>query len=99
MIVIAGYAYFKEDKIETVLPLIDKLVTESNKENGCISYQFYRDLHDPTKFIFFEEWINFEALENHFTTPHLKEYGRHLPDVLARELEVRRYHVDEVVNM
>lgn len=99
MIVIVGYAYIKEDKIDTILHLIDELVAKSNQEEGCISYQFYRDLHEPTKFIFVEEWVNLEALETHFTTPHLQEYSRHLPDVLARELEIKRYHVDEVVDM
>jgi quinol monooxygenase YgiN len=40
-----------------------------------------------------EEWTGAPALEAHFETPHLKNALARFPDLLAAELDVRRYRL------
>ncbi|MFF2556477.1 putative quinol monooxygenase [Nocardia sp. NPDC058058] len=55
------------------------LAAATKTEPGCHTYEFYRDLDDPTLFHCFEHWTNRQALDEHGTTPHvtafLTEFG------------------------
>lgn len=99
MLVIAGYAFVKEDKLEEAIPIIAKMSIASEAEAGCISYKFSRDIHDPTKFFLFEEWESLAALEEHFQTPHMAEFRTHLPNLLASEMVIKRYSVSDIADM
>lgn len=46
---------------------------------------------DPTEFTFTEEWIDAAALAEHFETEHIKSALARFPDLLAEELDLRRY--------
>lgn len=49
-------------------------------EEGCISYQINRDLQNPRRFVFTEEWTSREHLDRHLAAPHLKALSEQLPD-------------------
>lgn len=99
MLVIAGYAFIKEDKLGEAIPIITKMSIASEAESGCISYKFSRDIHDSTKFFLFEEWESLAALEEHFQTAHMAEFRIHLPNLLASEMVIKRYDVSNIVDM
>jgi quinol monooxygenase YgiN len=44
----------------------------------------------------FQEWESMEALMGHFQTPHMEEFLRELPHVVAGEITTRRYAVQSV---
>ena len=48
---------------------------------------------DPTAFVFVEEWQSSSALESHFATKHFKEALVKLPNLVAAEPDIKRYHL------
>lgn len=59
-----------------------ELVGPTREEEGCLSYQLYRSVADPTVFVTVEEWREQADLDGHLQTPHLQkalaDAGEHL---------------------
>jgi len=67
------------------------LVEPTREEPGCISYELLENLEDPREFTFVEEWRSESALDSHFSTDHISSALKEFPDLLAQELELRKY--------
>jgi quinol monooxygenase YgiN len=48
---------------------------------------------DPTDFAFIEEWQSSSALQSHFATKHFKDALVKLPNLVAAEPDIQRYHL------
>ena len=83
----------RPNKVGELLSALTSLLEPTRKEPGCLSYVLLQNNEDPTDFTFVEEWQSNAALESHFTTKHFKEALGTLPNLLAAEPDIRRYHV------
>jgi quinol monooxygenase YgiN len=67
------------------------VVDTTLREEGCISYQINRDVNDPRRFVFTEEWESRAHLDRHLAAPHLQALSKAVPaltesgDVLVLE--------------
>ena len=93
MIVVYAKSNIKEENAEKFLELAEKLVEETRKETGNISYELIRDLEDRTTFAFLEKWENPEFLDAHMKTPHftsiipqIGEIREESPDIITFEI-------------
>ncbi len=80
-------------KVNELLSVLNSLVEPTRKEPGCISYNLLQNNEDPTDFAFVEEWQSATALESHFATKHFKDALVKLPNLLAAEPDIQRYHL------
>lgn len=71
--------------------LLEGLVEPTRAEPKCISYELLERLDDPTEFTFVEEWQDEAALDSHFETPHIVAALERMPELLAAELDLRKY--------
>ncbi|MFP6680044.1 MAG: putative quinol monooxygenase [Dehalococcoidia bacterium] len=46
-------------------------VGSTNLEPGCLRFDIYQDIEDPTKLWLYEVYVNPEAFQFHTTTPHI----------------------------
>ena len=69
------------------------LIEPTRGEAGCIGYELFVNLEDPREFTFIEEWRGESALEAHFNTDHIAAALLQFPDLLAQELDLRKYHL------
>jgi len=53
---------------------LQKLLGPTRSEPGCITYLLHRDPGDPAKFMFYEEFVNQDALEQHNKSAHFLEW-------------------------
>jgi len=83
----------RPNKVGELLSILSALVEPTRKEPGCLSYVLLQNNEDPADFAFVEEWQSNVALESHFTTKHFKDAMITLPNLLASEPEMRRYHL------
>jgi len=83
----------RPNKVSELLSALTSLLEPTRKEPGCLSYVLLQNNEDPTDFTFVEEWQSNAALESHFTTKHFKDALSTLPNLLAAEPDIRRYHV------
>jgi quinol monooxygenase YgiN len=96
MIVIAGMIRIDPARRDAAVAAALEIMTETQKEEGCISYAFSADLADPGCFRIFEEWKSPEALAAHFTTPHMARFQSVIPSLGVRDVKIQRYEVSSV---
>lgn len=70
MIKLVAKGFFYEDTVDEAIKLYEELVQKTREENGCISYNLFRDISDKTILTMIEEWESKEALELHKKTEH-----------------------------
>jgi len=80
-------------KANDLLSLLSTLVEPTRKEPGCISYKLLQNNEDPTDVALIEEWQNSTALQSHFATKHFKDALVKLPNLVASEPDIQRYHL------
>ena len=68
-----------EEKLET---LLRSVVEPTLREEGCISYQVNRDIANPRRFVFTEEWHSRTDLDRHLATPHLRTLAAQVPELI-----------------
>ncbi len=68
-----------EEKLET---LLRSVVEPTLLEEGCISYQMNRDIANPRRFVFTEEWQSKADLDRHLAAPHLRMLSQQVPELI-----------------
>jgi len=84
--------YAKPGKENELRSLLIGLIEPTHKEQGCISYEMLENIEDPTEFTFVEEWTDLSRLVAHLETDHIQNALSKFPDLLASDLDVRKYH-------
>ena len=74
MIVISGFMDINPNDVEAARAATIAMMTESEKEDGCIRYRFYQDVEHPHLFHVYEEWESEEALAAHAASDHMAEW-------------------------
>ncbi len=69
-VVAEKFALAKE--VDDMLIIVQELINETRKEEGCIYYGFHQNEKDPTHFSFIETWETREHLDAHFESEHFK---------------------------
>jgi quinol monooxygenase YgiN len=74
MIIVTGSIVARADTFDRVLALSREHVERSRAEPGCLSHAVYRDVENPLRLVFFEEWADRKALAKHFSVPASGEF-------------------------
>lgn len=74
MIIVAGTVRVDPAKREAARAVMEKVITASRGEDGCIDYAYGVDMLDAGLVRVWEVWRDREALQRHFQTPHLGEW-------------------------
>ena len=96
MIIVHGSIPIQPDQREQALELARKMIEATQKERGCLSYDFFIGLRDPNTLVLFQEWESMELLMAHYQTPHMKEFLKDLPNVVNGDITTRRYAVQNI---
>jgi len=81
------------DKASEFRSRLTGLIAPTLQEPGCLRYEVLQNREDPTEFTFVEEWRDEAAIVAHDATDHIKDAHEWLPNLLAEEIDVRRYNV------
>ena len=77
---------------QDVIELLEKLSTETRAEKGCLDYSYYQAIDNPLTISSIEIWENCEAEAAHWETPHINSALAKLPEFVAGNPEVIKYH-------
>ena len=69
MIVVTGSVTAREDSFDEILKLSQEHVNRSRTEPGCIAHAVHVDCENPLRLVFFERWVDRDALLRHFAVP------------------------------
>jgi quinol monooxygenase YgiN len=61
-------------KIDLVKTELEKLLSITRAEEGCIQYDLHQDNENPAHFLFYENWESRELWQTHMNAPHLAAY-------------------------
>lgn len=73
-ITVTGFMTIQPGTEQILLKEIDALVAKTRAEPGCISYDFYQHKTDAHRFVFFENFADQAAFDNHFAQPYTKKW-------------------------
>ncbi len=82
-VVVVATVEVKAGSEEAVLALLQTAIEATHAEEGCLSYALHRDYEEPLRFVMVERWASREALDAHFTQPHLAALFAALPEHVA----------------
>lgn len=69
MIVVTGSIVARPEHVDGLVALSLEHVRRSRTEPGCRSHAVHRDVENPLRFVFVEEWADRAALLAHFALP------------------------------
>jgi quinol monooxygenase YgiN len=76
MIIITGSITGTPDTISELIAASLEHVRRSRLEPGCISHSVHRDVENPLRLVFFEQWESPAAVKTHFAVPASGEFVR-----------------------
>lgn len=62
----------KAGSTDALLAELQTLAEATRQERGCVEYGFYSDAANPNTVLSFERWVDQQAEDEHWETPHLK---------------------------
>lgn len=74
MIALAIGLKLKPESRDGFIDAAKAMVAESNKEEGCVLYEFASDISDPNVIRIGEIWQTPEALEKHSASAHMATF-------------------------
>jgi len=94
IILVAKFRTNKADR-NKMMELSNSMIEPFNKEDGCISYEFFQSPSDPGSFMFFERWKRRIDLDLHFQMPYFKKFSDIVPEILAEKESIITYEVSK----
>lgn len=92
MFIVTAKCILIEGKTEEFKTIVETLIKETRKENGCISYNLYQDINNKNILTFFEEWESENSLDKHMNTKHFKEIAPKLRKLQKKDSIVNVYN-------
>lgn len=93
MITIVAKNLIKQDKVDEFKVLAERLINESRKERGCISYNLYEDSSNGNILTFIEVWENREAINLHNSSEHFTSIVPKFGELKDGQSEINLYKV------
>jgi len=96
MILVLGSVVASEDGFEDALALSQEHVARSRAEPGCIAHAVHRDVENPLRLVFVEQWSDLAALQQHFKVPASRMFARALGALAAQPPALAIYDAQQV---
>jgi quinol monooxygenase YgiN len=96
MIIVTGSAVGTEQTIDEMLVVSLEHVRRSRTEPGCVRHAVHRDVENPLRLVFFEEWEDVDALRRHFTLPASTTFVERLAALAVEPPTLRVYEANKI---
>ncbi|BAB49962.1 putative quinol monooxygenase [Mesorhizobium japonicum] len=95
MLLIIGTIRLAPDRFEEARPVMERMVSGSRAEDGCLEYSYARDVLDAGLIRVSEVWRDKAALDAHFRSPHIAEWRSSWPALGIGERNLVLYEAGE----
>jgi quinol monooxygenase YgiN len=90
MLFIIAQIHVLSEKISEANIDLNKLVTSTQLEEGCLRYDLYQITESGDKFFLLEEWRDEKYLEKHLESQHIKEFNSSKKTWISGKIEINR---------
>ncbi|TDQ59562.1 quinol monooxygenase YgiN [Mesocricetibacter intestinalis] len=91
MIIVIARFRVKPAATQNFIAECNRLITETRKEQGCISYKLHQDREQANDFAFIEYWDSKEDLERHSASAHFAEIVPQLAEMCEIPPQVQTF--------
>jgi len=95
MLLIMGTVRLPAGGLDRARAAMEKMVTASRAEDGCLTYAYGQDVLDPTLIHIVERWHDREALRAHAVSAHMAEWRAAGGDLGLHDRDLKLYDADE----
>jgi quinol monooxygenase YgiN len=95
MLLIIGTVRISPDSQQEALPVMERMISASRAENGCIDYGYAQDVLDPGLIYIKELWTDQAALDRHFASDHIAQWRAAWPALGIHDRRLCVYEVGE----
>jgi len=74
MLLVIGTVRLPPDRLEQAKPVMQRMISASRAEPGCLGYFYAQDVLDAGLIHVLEAWSDRAALEAHFKSAHIAEW-------------------------
>jgi len=96
MLIVTGVIQARLDSLDELRCLSLEHVACSRAEPGCLEHGVAIDANDGLRLVFFERWVDRDALLAHFRVPASREFAKQVARLAARPPELATYDASEV---
>jgi quinol monooxygenase YgiN len=93
-VLVTGSIQARPERVDELLALSLEHVRRSRTEPGCISHAVHRDVEDPLRLVFVEEWADRAALLAHFAVPASRIFVKSAAACASAAPTMALYEVD-----
>ncbi|UVK50816.1 antibiotic biosynthesis monooxygenase [Mesorhizobium sp. AR02] len=95
MLLIIGTIRLPPDRFEEARLAMERMISGSRAEDGCLEYSYARDVLDAGLIRVTEAWRDRAALDAHFRSPHIAEWRSSWPSLGIGERNLVLYEAGE----
>lgn len=95
MIIVTARLQVKPGSEDDFIAAANEVVAKTQEEPGCLAYSCLRDVADGSKFVFVEEWADWDALKEHFGAEHLRQFGEKAAHAFLQNPEIVMHTVEK----
>lgn len=88
MVTVIAKSYLTEENRDVLLKMAEDLIEITRKQEGCILYDAYIDINDPTVMIMFEQWTEQKYLDKHTNSEYYADIVSKSMKYITRAPEV-----------
>lgn len=77
-VVVVAVAKCKQGEADRMGAVMAEVAAASHEEEGCLTYALHVAKDDPNRLVVVERWASQEALDHHFTLPHVQRVAESL---------------------
>ncbi|WP_223541920.1 MULTISPECIES: putative quinol monooxygenase [unclassified Pseudomonas] len=93
MLLIVGEVRLPVDKVQAAKPAMERVITASREEAGCLDYTYAEDVLDPGLIRVKETWLSKAAFDEHSASSHMAQWRS---SEAAGWITHRRFQIFEV---
>ncbi|WP_027056806.1 putative quinol monooxygenase [Mesorhizobium erdmanii] len=95
MLLIIGTIRLPPDRLEDAKPAMERMISGSRAEDGCLEYSYARDVLDAGLIRVTEVWRDKASLDAHFRSPHIADWRSSWPTLGIGERNLVLYEAGE----
>jgi quinol monooxygenase YgiN len=96
MIIVTGSIQARLDTLDELRRLSLEHVARSRAEPGCLEHGVAVDANDGLRLVFFERWVDRDALLTHFRVSASREFVAQVAKLAARPAAIAAYEATEL---
>ncbi|WP_283193320.1 putative quinol monooxygenase [Rhizobium sp. AN80A] len=94
MLTLIAHLHAKPEKAAELEEVLHAFAAPTRQEAGCVDYHFHRSSDDRLHFMFYENWKDRKAFEEHLETPHLKGFWENRLSYLTKDADITFYDME-----